>query len=322
MNMRFLQDWREERRRAESEAIRTGMRAAAEAPLYSAPDELWTRIDRALDSRPLRPAPRRWPLVAAAALAVFAAIAFLVWPRTQGRGWTMVRESGTAAASSSKLAVGEWLVTGPSERAKVAVANIGEVEIAPNSRVRLVRARPTENRMALDRGEISARIWAPPRLFFVDTPSAVAVDLGCAYTLDVDAHGAGLLRVTLGWVMLEDKGRESMVPAGAACRTRRGAGPGTPYFEDATAQFRQALASFDSGRHDASVRDVLLREARLRDSLTLVNLLARVDAGEREPIYDRLTALAPLPDNVTRAGALAADPQTLQRWLDEIAWGW
>jgi hypothetical protein len=38
-------------------------------------------------------------------------------------------------------------------------------------------------------------IWAPPRLFFVDTPSAVAADLGCSYTLEVKDDGAGVLRV-------------------------------------------------------------------------------------------------------------------------------
>ncbi len=323
MNMRLFQVWRRERPRAESEAIQIGMEAAARAPQYSAPDALWNRIELELDAPMPKPPRRRWPLIiAAAAFAVCAAVAFLWWPRAPRQGWTMVVAEGTGSASKTKLGVGEWLVTGPSERASVAVGDIGEVEVAPNSRVRLVRARPTENRLALDRGEISARIWAPPRLFFVDTPSAVAVDLGCAYTLHVDAQGAGLLRVTLGWVMLEDRGRESMVPAGAACRTRRGFGPGTPYFEDATAAFRQALASFDSGRRDARIRDVLLREARVRDSLTLVHLLARVDASDRAAVYDRLTALAPLPDNVTRAGALAADPAILRQWLDDVAWGW
>ena len=73
-------------------------------------------------------------------------------------------------------------------------------------------------------------IWAPPRLFFVDTPAGVAADLGCAYTLEVDDHGDGLLHVTSGWVALQLKDRESMVPAGASCATRPGVGPGTPFF--------------------------------------------------------------------------------------------
>ena len=92
---------------------------------------------------------------------------------------------------------------------------------------------------------MSARIWAPPRLFFVDTPSAVAADLGCAYTLEVDENGGSLLRVTSGWVALQLKDRESIVPAGAACETQPGIGPGTPYFEDAPTVFREALRKID-----------------------------------------------------------------------------
>ena len=112
--------------------------------------------------------------------------------------------------------------------------SIGNVDIDENTRVRLVANEPTEHRLELARGKMSARIWAPPRLFFVDTPSAVAADLGCAYTLEVDENGGSILHVTSGWVALQLKDRESIVPAGAACETQPGIGPGTPYFVDAT----------------------------------------------------------------------------------------
>ena len=48
--------------------------------------------------------------------------------------------------------------------------------------------------LALARGEIRAKISAPPRLFFVDTPSGTAVDLGCEYTLQTDEDGTGMLQ--------------------------------------------------------------------------------------------------------------------------------
>src|SRR6185295_11964349 len=112
--------------------------------------------------------------------------------------------------------------------------------------------------------------WAPPRLFFVDTPSAVAADLGCAYTLEVDDQGASKLSVTSGWVALELKDRESIVPAGASCDTRPGVGPGTPYFDDAPSVLREALKTVDFNP-DASVRSAalpwILDQARPRDSL-------------------------------------------------------
>ena len=157
-------------------------------------------------------------------------------------------------------------------------------------------------------------------MFFVQTPSALAVDLGCAYKLSVDDRGAGLLRVTLGWVMLEDHGRESMVPAGAACRMRPGFGPGTPYFENASPEFIGALARVDG--NDARAIEDVLRHAGRHDALTLVHLLARVDPRYRPAIYDRLLALAPPPSGITREGALSGDRQILERWIDEVAWSW
>src|SRR5439155_13447187 len=106
-------------------------------------------------------------------------------------------------------------------------------EIAPNTRVRVVTARSSEHRLALTRGEIRAKISAPPKLFFVDTASATAVDFGCEYALSADEEGFGWLHVTRGWVSFQWKGIESLVPAGASCQTRPQAGPGIPYFDDA-----------------------------------------------------------------------------------------
>ncbi|HEX6717312.1 MAG TPA: hypothetical protein VF088_09375, partial [Pyrinomonadaceae bacterium] len=174
-------------------------------------------------------------------------------------------------------------------------------------------------------GKMSARIWAPPRLFFVNTPSAVAADLGCAYTLEVDDAGSSLLHVTSGWVALELKDRESIVPAGAACETRPVLGPGTPYFEDSSAAFREALkkVDFDS---DAGARSAalvsMLGQARTRDTLTLWHLLARVDGEDRVRVYDTMAALAPPPVGVTREGILRLDQQMLDTWRHALEPAW
>jgi len=47
-------------------------------------------------------------------------------------------------------------------------------------------------------------IWAPPRMFSVETPAAVAVDLGCRYSLKVDDAASPLARhVGMGGVRAE-----------------------------------------------------------------------------------------------------------------------
>jgi hypothetical protein len=331
--------------RAQFEEIKLGVKLAERLPQLSAPDSLWLDLQDHLDSAgartqaPLVSKPKfafrswRFATVAALLLLITGLGAFYFYPRPSEPSWEVVRLNGSPRIASSpidekgRLALGEWLETDNSSRAQIEVGSIGEVEIDPNTRVRLVTAKPTEHRLELARGKMSARISAPPRLFFVDTPSAVAADLGCAYTLEVDDNGAGILHVTMGWVALQLKGRESMVPAGASCATRPGIGPGTPYFEDASDMFRTALAKFDFEPENKSwstipTLDVLLDQARPRDSLTLWHLLSRVEGSDRERVYDRLAVLVAPPDGVTRAGVLQLNKEMLQRWRDKMEPTW
>jgi hypothetical protein len=336
--------------RKEFEEIKLGIKLAEQLPQLSVPEHLWTELQPLLheQTRPqLRPFTSRRPFVliwqsqfAAIAAAVLLVASLGIFWAYKNRAvpvalpsWEVARLDGTPRIGSTgisnkgQLAVGQWLETDGNSRAKIAVESIGQVEIDPNTRVRLLQTQPTEHRLELARGKMSARIWAPPRLFFVDTPSAVAADLGCAYTLEVDDAGASLLRVTSGWVALQLKDRESMVPAGAACQTRRGIGPGTPYFEDASESFRQALAKFDfepdaTASAKSDTLKVLLAQARLRDTLTLWHLLARVDGNDRVRVYEEMAKLMAPPDGVTREGVLQLNQQMLELWRDKLETKW
>src|SRR5258705_9747344 len=336
--------------RKEFEEIKLGIKLAEQLPQLSAPEHLWTELEPLLhkQTRPqLRPFTSRRPFVliwqsqfAAIAAAVLLVASLGIFWAYKNRAvpvalpsWEVARLDGTPRIGSTgisnkgQLGVGQWLETDGNSRAKIAVESIGQVEIDPNTRVRLLQTQPTEHRLELARGKMSARIWAPPRLFFVDTPSAVAADLGCAYTLEVDDAGASLLRVTSGWVALQLKDRESMVPAGAACQTRPGIGPGTPYFEDASASFRQALARFDfepdaTASAKSDTLKVLLAQARLRDTLTLWHLLARVDGNDRVRVYEEMAKLMAPPDGVTREGVLQLNQKMLELWKDKLETNW
>jgi hypothetical protein len=176
--------------------------------------------------------------------------------------------------------------------------------------------------MELQKGTMHATISAPPRLFFVNTPSAEAIDLGCKYTLNVDEKGAGLLTVELGWVSLNVNGRESIVPVGAMCATRPGIGPGTPYFHDAPQALKDALNRFDFENGGVESINTVLSVARERDAITVWHLLFRLSGQDRERVYDRLAAMVPLPEGVTKEGVLALDRTMLDRWRDEFEWGW
>jgi hypothetical protein len=226
---------------------------------------------------------------------------------------------------SAKLHVGQTIVTNSDSRASLSQSDLGEIRIDPNSRVRLVQTDPNRKRIQLDVGTIHAAIWAPPGTFVVDTPSAVAIDLGCAYTLQVASDGSGTIRTTLGWVGFHLNGRDSFIPAGAMCSTRPGLGPGIPYFEDATPAFREAIAQFDSSSEDSPARSAalatILSEARAQDALSLWHLLPRTTIPERAQVYARFAALVPPPGGVTRSGILNLDQSMLDLWWNSLGLG-
>lgn len=251
-----------------------------------------------------------------------------------GPGWDIASVDGPARVDSKaivkgtrtgKLGVGQTLVTDSHSKATLMVAEVGAVDVEPNSRLRLLAKKQGHNRMQLERGTIHAFIWAPAGEFAVDTPSAIAVDLGCQYTLQVDDSGAGLLRTTLGWVGFKLDDHEAFIPAGAVCATRPKIGPGTPYFEDAPASFCEALSKFDFAANTPEQKkaelEEILKGARERDALTVWHLLSRVDAADRGRVYDRLAALVPPPAGVTREGVLQLDPKMLDLWWNKLGLG-
>jgi hypothetical protein len=248
------------------------------------------------------------------------------WNVTSTEGAAKVGGQAIGAKSGTEnLGVGQLLETDSASQATIHADETGEIDVSSGTRLRLLKSSSGIRRVELERGTIHATIWAEPGKFVVDTPSATAVDLGCVYTLHVDDSGDGLLRTTLGWVGFRLGDREAFIPAGAACATRKKAGPGIPYFEDASEVFHNALAKLDQGAGTAEERavalQVVLAQSRKRDSLTLWHLLSRVPDSDRGRVYDRLAHLVPPPAGVTRDGILHLDPQMLDLWWNDLGFG-
>jgi hypothetical protein len=320
---------RKTRRRPTAEPDEFASRFALALPPVEAPESIWGSIESGLEAPRRSLIPVR--LVTAAVAGMLAILFALSWYHGRHlRGhWEVLSLNGAPAIGSQRIvrggsiSEGDWLQTDASSRAQIKIGEIGTVEVGPNTRVRLTAARPDEHRLRLARGDISATVSAPPRLFFVDTSASTAVDLGCAYTMHVDDSGDGLLKVTLGWVSLEWGGRKSLVPAGASCRTRPRIGPGTPYLDDASARLEQALANFDFGdRREPDVLDAILAESRAPDTLTLWHLLSRVEPKDRARVLDRMTVLVGLPAGMVRDKILNLDPESLSRLKDALALEW
>jgi hypothetical protein len=230
----------------------------------------------------------------------------------------------TTAAGQSSLAVGGWLETGDRERASFNVADIGQVILEPRTRLRLLNTRAGHHSLELARGTMHATIWAPPNQFFVETPSTLAVDLGCAYTLTVDDEGAGLVSVLVGWVGFKWHDREAFIPAGSSCATRPHIGPGTPYNERVSSAYREALSTIDFTPRSpdaASALTLVLNQSTERDEVTLWHLLSRVPGPDRDRVFDRLAAIVAPPAGVTRDGIRAGSKEMLDAWWDALGLG-
>lgn len=335
--------------RTRLDALRALLASAAALPRALAPArDLWPALRQeieALTSSPLGTLDRQTagtpPRTGAsflswfAPLAVAASVAVVLTlherstpPRPAAPGWSVAALAGAprvdrrAIRHEGTFSVGQWLETDATSRAKVAVGTIGEVTLDPNSRLRLAGISDTNHRLELQRGSLRAFIVAPPRLFFVDTPSATAVDLGCAYTLTVADNGDGELHVTSGYVALEHGDRESIIPRDMRCLTRRGAGPGTPFASDAPEPLRRALTRFDF-EPGAATRALpeILAHARDADTVTLWHLLARTEGLQRAAVFDALRTFSAPPTGVTREGILAGDAAMRRAWASEIGIG-
>jgi ferric-dicitrate binding protein FerR (iron transport regulator) len=271
-----------------------------------------------------------WASAAVAALAVFA---FWLGNRyfAARSGWKLTQVAGTPRIGAQilrtgdRIQPGQTLEIGPAAQVILAVDGLGHVELGPETRVTLLEDARSRQQLRLSYGTLHADITAPPYVFLVLTPSAYALDMGCAYTLIVHRDGSGLIHVTAGWVEFQHGYNQTMVPAGAVAETQPGIGPGAPFFADASPAFRSALSIVNFDRSDPARRTAALSEllaaARKKDAFTLLNLFRRVDPGDRGRVYDRLAELLPPPAGVSRQAVVDGDWSVLNPWWDKLGLG-
>jgi hypothetical protein len=322
------------------EEIRFGNRLASTLRQIEAPESLWNEIQSVSKMRTAADQNRnRTNRMFAFGCALASVLIFTLFLRSHAPApspeglpsWEVASVRGTPRigtqqlTGTGRLRPGESLQTDAQSEAEVRIADVGQLELDPNSRIRLISSNSDQHRIALERGKMTARTWSPPRLFVVDTPSSTAVDLGCIYSCEVQHDGSTLLHVTLGLVALDFHGRETIVPAGAFCRTRPGGGVGTPYFDDSSERLQTALNYVDFGSNEtrrAEQLDIVLREARPRDTLTLWYLIPRLREPLRAITVDRLATLVPLPQSATHSGIMALNGDMMDAWKGELEKVW
>jgi hypothetical protein len=278
---------------------------------------------------------QRW-LPASLTFAVLAAVAIALSVRARfdwrpGEPWKVYvlygspELAGSPIENRAEFVVGQVLTTDRDARVRIRVADLGVVDVGPNSLVRLIATNAKRHRIALDYGTISAHMWAPPFSLAVDTPSTALFDLGCAFTLQVEENGYGTVYVTSGWVEFQTDSRSVIIPAGAEATTRPALGPGTPYFSDAPPALKTAVREFDSHPDDDSVRasalQSILENTRSRDALTLLSLMNQLSRPQRAMALDRLALFLPIPSGFRRDDVLDLREDAMDAYWSELHLG-
>lgn len=275
---------------------------------------------------------RRLIAVAAGALALAVAGRFYLDERSgPGYSYEVLRGTprieGGRAAGGALLRAGQRLVCDADAAVTLDIGSIGSVELGPESRLRVedpgAGAEGAEHLLFLERGTLTASIFAAPRLFQVGTPAGIAVDLGCIYSATVEEDGATRLSVDAGFVSFEAEGRRVLVPADASCRAWPGRGPGTPSWDRKGEAWRAAVERLDAREGAAEpALDLLLATEDPEDSLTLWHLLDHEDDTVRTRVFDRLVAVAPLPAGVSGAACRQGERASLDAWRASFEWSW
>lgn len=227
---------------------------------------------------------------------------------------------GGAVARTGTVPAGTWLETSRDALTHVDISTIGSLTVFGDSRLRVVESAAHTQHLELARGRIRAKVTAPPRLFVVDTPAAAAVDLGCAYELSVDDRGETHVVVTSGAVSLESPRGTVLVLAGMEAHAPHGGALGIPLAVVTSAAVREAALRFDAG--DAGAVIAIVEHATAADIVTLWHLIPRVDGALREQVVRRLDALVTIPFDYAVEDMLAAKPDALAAWREDIEWEW
>jgi len=257
------------------------------------PDEVQADLQRRLTG--YRHDVRRRPTAVAGAAASTLLLGLVAVVALGTRGpvpWSLE----TATCSGCVWEVGSSLDT--TQRAVAQVANRGELVASSGAVVR--RLDGDGARLAVDAGRIDVWVDAEAEWLTVQLPGVELVDLGCAFSVDVDPQGHGVVQVATGAVGLRGSGPETVLPAGTMAATWPSGHTGLAVVHQADASFVARVDAFDRGGDWRPVLDA----AELGDAITVWHLLDRVP--DRASVVERLVELLGA-GAVDRSGLVADD---------------
>jgi len=216
-----------------------------------------------------------------------------------------------------------WVVQADGLR-RLDMGRYGEVLAEPDAKVRVVRMDEDLHKLRLDGGTIHASITiaARPRLFQVETPATTCIDLGCHYSLSVDADGMSRVKVETGRVLFNDGKREIFIPQGASGKAARGRASFTPIHDDASDALKKAVEAFDiapEGKRAGLAKTACALIKKREDGLVAWHWLQDPESGVVKAANDALLRLTTVMEcGVPRP----ADPTSRREWRNSLFPEW
>jgi FecR-like protein len=224
-----------------------------------------------------------------------------------------------------RLRRGEHIETGPGQSARIEVAELGQLTLDSNSLLRVGDSSEIdgEHYLRLERGAVTASIFASPRIFQLGIPGGIAVDLGCVYRAEIEGDGQTRISVISGAVSLEALGSQVYVPRGASVWARVGEGPGTPIWDEADPEIRRIVRELDTGaalRFESDAFQSLFERTRPRDSLSIWHLMSRAQGRDRFVYAKLLARLVPMPEGYEPDDCVYAGTAGYVAWRELQPW--
>lgn len=227
-------------------------------------------------------------------------------------------ESNTAVYFST-LAEGEIVESNPFIRLEIEIPKVGEIFLEPSTKIR--RLKPLK--IYLEQGTIYVKeIDDASKFLTVGVPGAEISDYshGNKYKINLNNLEETTIEVEHGYVAVKNGNSESLVLPRHSCKITANGIVGLPYINGSNLEFISAINDYcyNSPGNEESLVEILTM-ANVSNSVTLWNLLNRVNLKQRETVvYKIIGLLGELPKGVTVEGLKTLDKLVMQKLIEEI----
>jgi DNA-directed RNA polymerase specialized sigma24 family protein len=138
------------------------------------------------------------------------------------------------------------------------------------------------------------------------------------YSVLIDERGNSVIEPSKGWLRVLSGDYELILPKEYRLNVYKEFGVSVPHHSESNFEFITRLEEYLFGGKRNTTFNFLLSLSTNRESVTLWNLLRRVNPEQREAVYNKLYELIPHSDSILKEYILILKSDELLLWLGEI----